>query len=67
MAGLLGGLPLRSPAAVHGRVGRFCYDTVTLIIVVATLTGVTGVAGVTGAAGLTELPGPASGGGAAAT
>ena len=30
-AGLLSGLPLRSPAAVHGRVGRFCYDTMTLI------------------------------------
>jgi acetoin utilization deacetylase AcuC-like enzyme len=30
-AGLLGGLPLRSPAAVHGRVGRFCHDTMTLI------------------------------------
>ena len=30
-AGLLAGLPLRSPAAVHGRVGRFCYDTMTLI------------------------------------
>src|SRR5262249_32815962 len=28
---LLAGLPLRSPAAVHGRVGRFCYDTMTLI------------------------------------
>jgi acetoin utilization deacetylase AcuC-like enzyme len=30
-AGLLSGLPLRSPAAIHGRVGRFCYDTMTLI------------------------------------
>jgi acetoin utilization deacetylase AcuC-like enzyme len=30
-AGLLSGVPLRSPAAVHGRVGRFCYDTMTLI------------------------------------
>ena len=30
-AGLLSGLPLRSPAALHGRVGRFCYDTMTLI------------------------------------
>jgi acetoin utilization deacetylase AcuC-like enzyme len=30
-AGLLAGLPLRSPAAVHGRVGRFCYDTMTLV------------------------------------
>jgi acetoin utilization deacetylase AcuC-like enzyme len=29
--GLLGGLPMRSPAAVHGRVGRFCYDTMTLV------------------------------------
>jgi acetoin utilization deacetylase AcuC-like enzyme len=30
-AGLLSGVPLRSPAALHGRVGRFCYDTMTLI------------------------------------
>jgi acetoin utilization deacetylase AcuC-like enzyme len=30
-AGLLAGLPERSPAAVHGRVGRFCYDTMTLV------------------------------------
>lgn len=30
-AGLLSDLPLVSPAAVHGRVGRFCYDTMTLI------------------------------------
>jgi len=30
-AGLLSGVPLRSPAAIHGRVGRFCYDTMTLI------------------------------------
>jgi acetoin utilization deacetylase AcuC-like enzyme len=30
-AGLLSGLPLRSPAAIHGRAGRFCYDTMTLI------------------------------------
>lgn len=29
--GLLAGLPLSSPAALHGRVGRFCYDTMTLI------------------------------------
>ena len=29
--GLLAGLPLRSPAATHGRVGRFCYDTMTLL------------------------------------
>src|SRR5215475_7929680 len=30
-AGLLAGLPLRSPPAVHGRAGRFCYDTMTLV------------------------------------
>lgn len=30
-AGLLSGLPERSPTAVHGRVGRFCYDTMTLV------------------------------------
>jgi acetoin utilization deacetylase AcuC-like enzyme len=30
-AGLLAGLPPRSPAAAHGRVGLFCYDTMTLI------------------------------------
>ncbi len=29
--GLLGGLPMRSPAATHGRAGRFCYDTMTLV------------------------------------
>ncbi len=29
--GLLGELPMRSPAATHGRVGRFCYDTMTLV------------------------------------
>jgi acetoin utilization deacetylase AcuC-like enzyme len=29
--GLLSGLPLRSPTAIHGRAGRFCYDTMTLI------------------------------------
>lgn len=29
--GLLAGLPLRSPAALHGRLGRFCYDTMTLV------------------------------------
>jgi acetoin utilization deacetylase AcuC-like enzyme len=29
--GLLAGLPMRSPAAVHGRAGRFCYDTMTLV------------------------------------
>lgn len=30
-AGLLAGLPLRQPAAVHGEVGRYCYDTMTLV------------------------------------
>ena len=30
-AGLLGGLPLRQPAAIHARTGFFCYDTMTLI------------------------------------
>ena len=29
--GLLAGQPLSSPAGLHGRVGRFCYDTMTLI------------------------------------
>jgi acetoin utilization deacetylase AcuC-like enzyme len=29
--GMLDGLPLRSPPAVHGRAGRFCYDTMTLV------------------------------------
>jgi acetoin utilization deacetylase AcuC-like enzyme len=29
--GLLGGLPMRSPTATHGRTGRFCYDTMTLV------------------------------------
>lgn len=29
--GLLGGLPLRDPAAVHARAGRYCYDTMTLV------------------------------------
>src|SRR6516165_7477487 len=29
--GMLGGLPLRPPPAVHGRAGRFCYDTMTLV------------------------------------
>jgi acetoin utilization deacetylase AcuC-like enzyme len=29
--GLLAGLPMRSPAATHGRAGRFCYDTMTLV------------------------------------
>jgi acetoin utilization deacetylase AcuC-like enzyme len=28
---LLAGLPVRSPAALHGRLGRFCYDTMTLV------------------------------------
>lgn len=28
---MLGGLPLREPAAVHARVGHYCYDTMTLI------------------------------------
>jgi len=30
-AGLLGGLPLRPVTAVHGQVGAFCYDTMTLV------------------------------------
>jgi acetoin utilization deacetylase AcuC-like enzyme len=30
-SGLLSGLAVRSPAAIHGRLGRFCYDTMTLI------------------------------------
>jgi acetoin utilization deacetylase AcuC-like enzyme len=29
--GLLAGQPMRSPTALHGRAGRFCYDTMTLI------------------------------------
>jgi acetoin utilization deacetylase AcuC-like enzyme len=29
--GLLGPLPMRSPLGLHGRLGRFCYDTMTLI------------------------------------
>jgi len=29
--GLLAGLPLRSPPAVHARAGLFCYDTMTLV------------------------------------
>jgi acetoin utilization deacetylase AcuC-like enzyme len=29
--GMLAGLPLRSPTAVHARAGRFCYDTMTLV------------------------------------
>jgi len=28
---MLAGLPIRSPAATHGRVGAFCYDTMTLV------------------------------------
>jgi acetoin utilization deacetylase AcuC-like enzyme len=29
--GMLAGLPVRLPPAVHGRAGRFCYDTMTLV------------------------------------
>ncbi len=29
--GLLAGLPARPPAAVHGRAGLYCYDTMTLV------------------------------------
>jgi acetoin utilization deacetylase AcuC-like enzyme len=29
--GMLAGLPMRSPPAVHARAGRFCYDTMTLV------------------------------------
>jgi acetoin utilization deacetylase AcuC-like enzyme len=29
--GMLAGLPVRMPPAVHGRAGRFCYDTMTLV------------------------------------
>ena len=29
--GLLAGMPVRSPAALHGELGRFCYDTMTLV------------------------------------
>ena len=29
--GLLAGLPMRTPAALHGELGRFCYDTMTLV------------------------------------
>ncbi|MET8049632.1 histone deacetylase family protein [Streptosporangium sp. NPDC005286] len=29
--GMLGGLPVREPNAPHGRTGRYCYDTMTLI------------------------------------
>jgi acetoin utilization deacetylase AcuC-like enzyme len=28
---MLAGLPLRSPAAIHGRIGQYCYDTMTLL------------------------------------
>ncbi len=30
-AAMLAGLPLRTPSATHGRVGMFCYDTMTLV------------------------------------
>ena len=30
-AGMLDGLPVRSPYATHGRAGRYCYDTMTLV------------------------------------
>lgn len=30
-AGMVDGLPLRDPAAIHGRAGRYGYDTMTLI------------------------------------
>jgi acetoin utilization deacetylase AcuC-like enzyme len=30
-AGMLAGLPGRTPPAVHGRAGQYCYDTMTLI------------------------------------
>src|SRR5438270_7802092 len=30
-AGLLCGIPAHSPAALHGRLGLFCYDTMTLV------------------------------------
>lgn len=30
-AAMLSGLPLRRPAATHGQVGMFCYDTMTLV------------------------------------
>jgi len=29
--GLVAGLPLRTPPAVHGRAGLYCYDTMTLV------------------------------------
>src|SRR5215470_15345282 len=28
---MLDGLPLRDPQATHGRAGRYCYDTMTLV------------------------------------
>jgi acetoin utilization deacetylase AcuC-like enzyme len=30
-AGMLDGLPARDPYATHGRAGRYCYDTMTLV------------------------------------
>ena len=30
-AGMLGGLPMREPAAPHAVAGRYCYDTMTLV------------------------------------
>jgi acetoin utilization deacetylase AcuC-like enzyme len=30
-AAMLAGLPVRTPAATHAQVGRFCYDTMTLV------------------------------------
>jgi acetoin utilization deacetylase AcuC-like enzyme len=30
-AAMLAGLPVRTPAATHGRVGLYCYDTMTLV------------------------------------
>jgi acetoin utilization deacetylase AcuC-like enzyme len=29
--GMLGGVPMRVPTAVHARAGRYCYDTMTLV------------------------------------
>jgi acetoin utilization deacetylase AcuC-like enzyme len=31
LPGLIGSLPVRRPTAVHGRAGRWCYDTMTLV------------------------------------
>ncbi|HYN74579.1 MAG TPA: histone deacetylase family protein [Candidatus Limnocylindria bacterium] len=31
LPGLVGSLPVREPTAVHGRAGRWCYDTMTLV------------------------------------